>query len=274
MSVSREQIKSCIDKPSTKVETILDGLFAEAVTVVESEGDRLVYSTVWERLAGEFRHDVHFVSVGGIGGIADTCHLYRNLKIPVCVIADLDLLRELDTFERILGALASAEKTREAVEKCRSIIDQIKALGPIHTEAELRAELKAIIEEPLDWKNAQKLGQVRRTLSDLSTGLSQTARLKMGVESLSDKTVYHDLKAFLGTCRSHGLFLVLVGELEDWVPALMADGPSKKKKPEWANFAANKIREAPIQNDDIWAFVRRTAEFQRDEINRLGGYAL
>ena len=76
-NVSHRTIRACIEKPSTKVETILDGLFAEAVTVVESEGDRLVYSTTWERLASEFRHDVHFVSVGGIGGIADTCQLYN-----------------------------------------------------------------------------------------------------------------------------------------------------------------------------------------------------
>jgi hypothetical protein len=106
---------ACIEKPSTKVETILDGLFAEAVSVVESEGDRLVYSTTWERIASEFRHDVHFVSVGGIGGFADTCELYRQLKIPVCIMADLDLLRELDTFERIMKALSSTEEARTAL---------------------------------------------------------------------------------------------------------------------------------------------------------------
>ena len=83
-------------RQGARVETILDGLFAEAVTVVESEGDRLVYGTTWERLASQYRHDVHFVSVGGIGGFANTCELYRKLQIPVCVIADLDLMRELN----------------------------------------------------------------------------------------------------------------------------------------------------------------------------------
>jgi hypothetical protein len=244
------------------------------VTVVDSEGDRLVYSTTWERLAGEFHHDVHFVSVGGTGGIADTCQLYRNLKIPVCVLADLDLLSDMDKFRRILGALASAEQTLEVSGACRRIIDQIKALGPIYSEAELRTKLQAIVDQPLNWTNVEQLGQVRRELGGLSGGLSPTARLKMGVESLSSEGVYHDLKALLGTCRSLGLFLVPQGELEDWVPTLVTNGPSKKKKPEWANFAANKIREVPVGTDDIWAFVRKMAEFQRDEINRLGGYAL
>ncbi len=273
--VSHETIRACIEKPSTKVETILDGLFAEAVTVVESEGDRLVYSTTWERLAGEFRRDVHFVSVGGIGGMADTCQLYKNLSIPVCVIADLDLVREIDVFQHILRALAPTELAAEAVKKCRSLIEQIKALGPLHTEAGLRSQLQAIIDEQLDWTDTSRLNRVRRTLVDLSAGLSLTARLKMGVESFCDhEAIHHDLKAFLGTCRTHGLFLVPVGELEDWIAKLMVDGPSKKKKPEWANAAANKIREAPVGTDDIWQFIRKMAEYQRDESNRMSGYAL
>ena len=272
--VSHESIRACIEKPSTKVETILDGLFAEAVTVVESEGDRLVYSTTWERLASDYRHDVHFVSVGGIGGIADACNLYRNLKIPVCVIADLDLLCELGAFERIVRSLTSTDVTAEAMVTCRQIITQLKALGPIYSETEIQIKLKVICEEKLDWSNTEQLNRVRRTLSDLSDGLSQTARLKRGVESLSSQAVYHDLKAFLGMCRGFGLFLVPCGELEDWVPSLMADGPSKKKKPEWANAAANKIRKASVGTDDIGSFIRQMAQFQQDEVSRLGGYSL
>jgi hypothetical protein len=272
--VSHDAIMACIEKPSTKVETILDGLFAEAVSVVESEGDRLVYSTTWERIASEFRHDVHFVSVGGIGGFADTCELYRQLKIPVCIMADLDLLRELDTFERIMKALSSTEEARTALAKCRSIIERIKAMGPLYAEEELRVRLQTIINLDLSWANMSQLADIRRTLSDLSTGLSLTARLKNGVESLRSEPVYPDLNALLGDCRGRGLFLVPAGELEDWVPELTAEAPSKRKKAEWANYAANKLRNAPVGTHDIWAFVRRMAEFQRDTINRLSGYAL
>ena len=101
--------------------------------------------------------------------------------------------------------------------------------------------------ETLNWSDSDQLGRVRRTLGDLSAGLSETARLKQGLESLSDRGVYHDLKAFLGKLRSLGVFLVPCGELEDWVPHLMDGAPSKKKKPERANFMANKIRAAPSE---------------------------
>ena len=68
------------------------------------------------------------------------------------------------------------------------------------------------------------------------------------------------------------MFLVPVGELEDWVPDLVVSGPSKKKKAEWANYAANRIRETTSRRDDVWDFVRQMATFQRDEGARLAGY--
>jgi hypothetical protein len=91
-------------------------------------------------------------------------------------------------------------------------------------------------------------------------------------KELQTYPVYHDLVALLHKCRIHGLFLVPVGELEDWVPLLTNDGPSRKRKAEWANFAANRIRESPTSNEDIWEFVRQMACFQRDERSRLAGY--
>lgn len=270
--VSKEVLKASIEKPSTKVESILDGLFAEAVTIVESEGDRLVYGTVWDKIASEFQHDIHFVSVGGIGGIADPCRLYRKLKIPVCVAADLDVIRESGTFESILDAVAPAEVVQELMEDCNRIISEVKALGPIFDEATTRSELTNIMNQTFDWKDVSQLQQIRSKLSELTVGLSKTSRLKKGLDSLKGYHVYPDLVAFLNKCRSAGVFLVPVGELEDWVPDLVTSGPSKTKKAEWANYAANRIREIPSRQDDIWDFVRQMASFQRDEGARLAGY--
>jgi hypothetical protein len=270
--VSKEVLKASIEKPSTKSENILDGLFAEAVTLVESEGDRLVYGTTWDKVAGEFRHDVHFVSVGGLGGIADPCALYRKLKIPVCVAVDLDLIRELGTFENVLAAVAPAEMKTEVMADCRRIIDAVKALGPIFDEPHTKQALTDIVAETLDWANVEQLSRIRNTLSDLSSGLSQTSRLKSGVDSLKGYPIYHDLVPFLNKCRSFGVFLAPVGELEDWIPHLVSAGPSKKKKAEWANYAANRIRETAPGRNDIWDFVRQMASFQRDEGARLAGY--
>ena len=73
--------------------------------------------------------------------------------------------------------------------------------------------------------------------------------------------LYHDPVAFLNKCRSVGVFLVPVGELEFWVPVLVVSRPSKKKKAEWANYAANRIREIPSRPDDVWALDASQSRF-------------
>lgn len=190
----------------------------------------------------------------------------------MCIAADLDVIRELNTFKQILKAVAPAETADELLDDCRRIIESLKGLGPIYDEASTQEQLSQIMQETLDWSDAAQLKRIRVALSDLSSGLSSTARLKQGMESLKDHEVYHDLEAFLNKCRSVGIFLVPVGELEYWVADLTLNGPSKKKKAEWANYAATQIREAEPQDNDVWDYIRKLAMFQRDEGARLAGY--
>lgn len=62
-------------KPTVRAETVLDGIFARAVAIIEGDGDRIVYQATWETVGQERNFDIHFASVGGTGGIADTCQL-------------------------------------------------------------------------------------------------------------------------------------------------------------------------------------------------------
>ncbi|QDT16461.1 ATP-dependent nuclease [Alienimonas californiensis] len=270
--IESELLRASIRKPSTKSEAILDGLFAEAVTVVEGEGDRLVYGTVWEKVSAEFKHDVHFVSVGGMGGAADPCELYARLRIPICVIVDLDIIRSPDIFKSIVSALAPGPVAEDLTKDCRKLVEEVKALGPVYDEAAVRSGLTSILSAKLDWTDETQLNQTRRTLGDLSAGLSQTSRLKKGLEEFHSYGVYSNLTAFLSKCRGAGVFLVPVGELEDWAEMLTSGGPSKKKKAEWANHIANAIRDSDPREDDIWEFIRQMARRQRNEIERLAGY--
>jgi hypothetical protein len=90
--LSPAELRDATTKPTLRAESVLDGIFAQGVAVVEAEGDRLVYGAVLETLSEEFRLDVHFSPVGGTQGLSGTCSLYRALSIPVVVIADLDTL--------------------------------------------------------------------------------------------------------------------------------------------------------------------------------------
>jgi hypothetical protein len=97
-----KQLVEALEKPTLRAESVLDGIFAEAVIVLEAEGDRLLYHTTSDTLISEGRIDVHFSAVGGTGEIADTCKLYRTLNIPIAIVADLDLIADPSCLKRIL----------------------------------------------------------------------------------------------------------------------------------------------------------------------------
>ncbi|TXT16467.1 MAG: hypothetical protein FD138_4754, partial [Planctomycetota bacterium] len=113
--VPASDLAEALSRPTLRAEAVLDGIFAQAVVVVEADGDRLVYQAAWETLHDDFRMDIHFSTVGGAGGIADTCGLYRTLKIPIAVIADLDVIVDCERMSRVLAKLVDDPTVSDAL---------------------------------------------------------------------------------------------------------------------------------------------------------------
>lgn len=268
-------LTDCIERPSTKVETILDGIFSQAVTIVESEGDRAVYEAATEKLGEKFQHEVHFVSVAGIGGFASTSLLYKKLKIPTVVISDLDLLSKRDTLRSVLASLAPQDVTQSICADATTLLEKVRTSGPSMSPDQLRTDLTSILRERMNWQEGDN-ETLRKRLSAIPSQLADFSLLKRGGRQnyVHDRGILEDIDALLADCRRYGLFLVPVGELEFWCKELMSDGPSKQRKSEWANEAAIRIRASSSRSDDVWSFVEGVASYQRDEASRLAGYPI
>jgi hypothetical protein len=251
--VSADKLALALAKPTLRAETILDGIFSEAIVIVEADSDRLVYHTTWETLAQELRLDIHFAAVGGISGVADACQLYRALHIPVVVIADLDLLRDLPQLVRILEALVGPNEVNQAVTQAREVMKQIRILHPTIDPAAYRARLAEIGALPTDWQSEDDR-TIRSKLSRLSNDLDRMRRLKTGISSFPPG-VSAPLAALVEALKKVGLFLVPVGELEQWLtPEQVA--ASRANKAGWASDAAEYIQSLGVATGGIWDFVR------------------
>ena len=261
--VPAEVISEALAKPTLRAESILDGIFSESVMIVEADGDRLVYNTVLETLSAQLRLDVHLAAIGGSGGIADACQLYRRLKIPVAVVADLDVIADPGRLSRIVKVMAASDEAKKLIEEARSVIDEIRKLPPTVEESEFKDRLTAVTRMRTDWSQGDDIG-VRRELSRLSNELDRMRRLKSGgVQNFSD-TIAAPLSDLIAGLRRHGVFLVPVGELEGW----LADEDikaSKANKWSWANEAAFAIQSRGAQKGDIWDFMREVGEYLRQE---------
>ena len=80
-------------------------------------------------------------------------------------------------------------------------------------------------------------------------------RLKRGGLSAFSDTIAEPLRQLLTCLKESGVFLVPVGELEEW----LADAnikESKENKWAWANAAALHIQSRGVATGDIWDFIR------------------
>jgi AAA domain, putative AbiEii toxin, Type IV TA system len=257
--VAREVLAEAVAKPTVRAESVLDGIFAQSVVVVEADGDRLVYQTAWETLATDLRLDVHFATVGGTGGIADTCNLYRTLKIPVAVIADLDMLSDPGKLGRVLEVMATTEVVAELTARARMIMEDIRNLPPVISSAQVTARLTELANTGEVWRNESDIA-LRRDLLSICRQLDRMRQLKRGGLRAFPSPISESMLELLTALKRVGIFLVPVGELEEWfTTAEVAE--SKENKWAWANAAALHIQHHGADISGVWGFVREVGGF-------------
>jgi hypothetical protein len=235
------------------------------VVIVEADGDRLVYSTVLESLSAEFRLDVHFAAIGGSGGIADTCTLYQKLRIPVAVIADLDVITDHDRLARVVASMVKSSSATRILDLAKAVLEDVRRLPPTVEESTFKSRLFALAQASADWAKGDDYN-MRRELSRLASDLDRMRRLKSGGIENFPKAIATQLIELITSLKEHGIFLVPVGELEGWLSAENVKA-SKSSKWSWANEAALAIQSKGPQPGDIWDFVREVAAYLRQDLS-------
>jgi hypothetical protein len=116
--------------------------------------------------------------------------------------------------------------------------------------------------------------KLRSKLNDLEQRIKRVRRLKEGgVKAYEAHREIHEMfRSIVPRCHQLGVFLVQDGELEDWVPGLMADCGKSRPKMERALVMADRIRTATDKTGDIWAFTQAVVQYLelRADPNRTG----
>lgn len=265
--VPADRLTDALSRPTLKAESVLDGIFAQAVVVVEADGDRLLYQSVWETVQSDFKMDVHFTTVGGTGGIADTCALYRALEIPIAVIADLDVLVNGERMAKVLAHLVSDDAHRAALlADAAAIATELRDIPPTVAPEEAKKQLAELAADTFDWARGDDQ-ELRRKLSRLGNAIDRMSRLKGGGVGAYDEPLRSRMSALLVRLSATGLFLVPLGELEQWLRDQDV-GVSVSEKRAWANAAAQRVQQIGRAEGDVWDFVARVGAYLRTTLNK------
>jgi len=258
--VSSAKLAEAMKKPTVRAETVLDGIFAQAVVIIEADGDRIVYQAAWEAVGGERNFDIHFATAGGTGAISDTAQLYRVLGIPVAVVADLDILSDSAKVGSVVRALCDDSSIVDRLSASAiEIAEALAALPPTLSEAEAIGRLKEMAGGTPSWQEGDDKTLLAE-ISDLRSALNGMRALKRGGIAALPSELAETTSRLVRDLTQHGLFVVPVGELEEW----LGEGgisASKRKKWAWANEAAEYIRSSPPRADDVWSFIDNVGQY-------------
>ena len=222
--------------PLLRSESTLSALFHEGAVVCEAAGDRVLYQEINERLLAFTDDGVDscvFLNAQNWNTIPRMIAPLRRMGVAAAAIVDADVLfdRGLTT---VLDAAQVEKEIRDGWLRQRDGLRDklIKRLGPFAEPAGEDSE-----ENKLQFK-----GKV-------------IAGLKP-----AEKKIFANL---IASMAKYGVFIVPVGELEDWLSPLGLSPPSKKEKGRWLGEALKRLGQDPDsegyarpEDGDIWDFVR------------------
>jgi len=119
--------------------------------------------------------------------------------------------------------------------------------------------MTALSAHDMDWSKRDDV-ELRRRLSRLANDIDRMRRLKRGGLRAYEGSLRDKMASLLDALRSHGLFLVPVGELEQWLDGRSV-GLSTSAKRAWANAAAQAVQSTGKQVGDVWGFVSDVGRF-------------
>jgi hypothetical protein len=243
--VPKEAVANLAKSPLLSSQRVLESFFHSGVVVCEADADRSIYQTVAERTHDN--HNVLFLHAQNKQTLAPVVSILRAAKIPVCAIADIDLLNSKDDLEKLLAAFQPGQQFEDILKQRAILATGVDNRSEDEILKSLKNEVLLFVEQ-MD-KNEHVLSGARGALRRIEAGATKWSQIKdKGVAGFaeSDQTTCNQL---LSKLRELGVFLVSKGELENWIDL----GTRKKNK--WAPLALQYLWENECP-EELHNFVR------------------
>lgn len=224
--LNNARIRELWSDPLLRYSNILDGLFHEGVIACEADSDCRFYSAVLDAaysLQGNQRKrpDVMFTHCGGKARLPMVIRSLKEVDVPVCAVADFDLLSDEQPLRAIVDALGSDWNSVEA--DWRIVKAAVDGKRPELNAVEIKRECDRILGGITTGILPEKARSELQTVLRRSTAWSQ-AKL-VGTSFVPSGDASRACERLLRSLRGMGLHVVEVGELEGFVRTEDGHGP-------------------------------------------------
>lgn len=178
---------------------------------------------------------------------------FSPIRGVITVITDPRRLR------RVLEVMTDSATTNEVCARASAAMEDIKKIPPKVGIEEIRGRLRELVEANPIW-DADNDIEARSELKRIANQLDRFRKIKRGGIASFPPAIKTQLEHLTGMLMIAGVFLVPVGELEEW----LADSgivESRENKWAWANAAALQIQTRGADNGDIRDFARSVGHY-------------
>lgn len=218
---SPDIIKELWEKPDLRYSNALEGIFHEQTIICEDDSDCKLINSIADHLAnksGEQWQDTAYVPTGGKHGIPKIADVLRKIGVPVKAVFDIDFLSERSLVKATVDAFGGSWVEIEPV---WGRVDSAVRAG---SKPKTAIQIKADIIELLTQSKEESLpkGDV---IEALKQGKPWSEVKKYGSRGIPKGDAQVDFKLLKDALESIGVYLVPVGEIENFCPEIGSHGP-------------------------------------------------
>lgn len=218
---SPDVIKELWEKPELRYSNALEGIFHEQTVICEDDSDCRLINCVADHLSSFSEgvwQDTSYVPTGGKHGVPKVATVLRKIGVPIKAVFDIDFLSERSLVEATVGAFGGSW---EAVEPLWSRVDAAVREGIKPKKAEeIKSEITALLEKA-DPKKLPKSDVIEA----MKQGKPWAEVKKYGSRSIPRGEAQKDYGALKEKLEQIGIYLVPVGEIENFCPEIGSHGP-------------------------------------------------
>lgn len=219
--VDNDSINRISSDKNLKYTNILNGLFYNQVVLCENESDCKFYSAILEHEELTIYQNTLFCAVGGKEQLKKIVPLLKELNIDYRIIADIDLVNNIDSLKQLLNS-AIPECYNEIAVQHKKFLEnfQKETNSQVKTQEVIRAEINSLFNEDkyISSKTAEQMKSLLRDVNNLKL-------LKTGGKAVIPQgDCVRLFKQIVDFLKENNIYVLECGEIERFVPDISGHG--------------------------------------------------